>query len=111
MALDARSPEVGFIHHSDRGVQYACDDYRDALRAVGAVVSMSRTGNCWDNAVVESFFATLKTELVHESEFINHADARAAIFEYIEVFYNRARMHSTLGYKCPVEYERYAQAA
>jgi putative transposase len=105
MALESRQPAPGLIHHSDRGVQYACDAYRAALREAGAVASMSKAGNCWDNAVAESFFATLKTELVHRHDFGSRSDARAALFEYIEVFYNRQRLHSTLGYRTPVQYE------
>jgi transposase InsO family protein len=105
MALAGRKPARGLLHHSDRGVQYACDDYRRVLDEVGAVASMSRTGNCWDNALVESFFSTLKLELVYERNFANHAEARMAIFEYIEVFYNRHRRHSTLGNRTPVSYE------
>ena len=106
MALEVRRPQPGLIHHSDRGVQYACDEHRNALRSVGAVASMSRKGNCWDNAVAESFFSTLKVELVHDKCFVTADQARAAIFEYIEVFYNRQRLHSTLGYKTPAEYEK-----
>ena len=105
MALESRHPAPGLIHHSDRGVQYACDAYRAALREAGAVASMSGTGNCWDNAVAESFFATLKTELVYRRDFASHSDARTALFEYIEIFYNRQRHHSTLGYRTPVKFE------
>ena len=106
MALADRQPPAGLLHHSDQGVQYACDDYQLALASAAAIPSMSRTGNCWDNAVVESFFATLKLELVYQSDCADHAEARTAIFEYIEGFYNRKRKHSTLGYCSPVEYER-----
>lgn len=106
MALAGRNPPAGLLHHSDRGVQYACDDYQLALASAEAIVSMSRSGNCWDNAVVESFFATLKLELVYDRDFVDHAEARTAIFEYIEGFYNRKRRHSTLGYCSPAEYER-----
>jgi len=110
MAIRDRQPAAGLIHHSDKGVQYACDSYRAELAKAGMVASMSRTGNCWDNSVVESFFATLKTELVHQRDFATHADARTEIFEYMEVFYNRQRKHSTLGYRSPAEYERQRRA-
>jgi putative transposase len=106
MGLAARRPGPGLLHHSDRGVQYACDEYQRLLRGEDMVVSMSRKGNCWDNAVVESFFSTLKLELVYRRKFADHDSARTAIFSYIEGFYNRRRMHSTLGYLSPVEYER-----
>jgi transposase InsO family protein len=105
MAVEARHLSAGLVHHSDRGVQYACDEYRKALAGVGAVASMSRTGDCWDNAPVESFFSSLKRELLEETEFASHDAARAALFEYIEVYYNRQRRHSTLGYRSPMEYE------
>jgi transposase InsO family protein len=106
MALRARHPKPGLVHHSDRGCQYASDDYRRALAAKGIVCSMSRKGDCWDNAVAESFFATLKTELVNEADFTTRAEARSAIFDFIEVFYNRRRRHSSLGYLCPVDFEK-----
>jgi putative transposase len=108
MALKARQPPQGLMHHSDRGSQYASSDYRQALAARGLQCSMSRKGNCWDNAVAESFFSSLKTELVHEAHFATRQQASTALFEYIEVFYNRQRRHSTLGYLSPVEYERAA---
>jgi len=111
MAIDARRPTPGtLLHHSDRGVQYACDDYRQALADAEIAVSMSRKANCWDNAVVESFFSTLKQELVYRTTFADHDAARAALFHYIETFYNRRRLHSSLGYLSPVEYERRAAA-
>ena len=111
MAIDARRPAPGtLLHHSDRGVQYACDDYRQALADAEIAVSMSRKANCWDNAVVESFFSTLKQELVYRTTFADHDAARAALFHYIETFYNRRRLHSSLGYLSPVEYERRAAA-
>jgi transposase InsO family protein len=107
MAIDARRPAPGtLVHHSDRGVQYACDDYRSALADAEITPSMSRTGDCWDNAVVESFFSTLKHELVYRTTFTNHDAARSALFHYIESFYNRRRLHSSLGYLSPEEYER-----
>jgi len=106
MALAARRPGPGLLHHSDRGVQYACEEYQRLLKGKDIVVSMSRKGNCWDNAVVESFFSTLKLELIYRCKFADHDAARAAIFRYIEGWYNRKRLHSTLGYVSPVEYER-----
>ena len=114
MALQRRHPTAGLLHHSDRGCQYTSIDYRTALQKAGAVVSMSRKGNCWDNAVAESFFATLKTELVHRQSWATRLELRAALFEYIEVFYNRRRLHSTLDYKTPAQVEsehRLAKAA
>jgi putative transposase len=111
MAIDTRRPAPGtLVHHSDRGVQYACDDYRRALADAEIVPSMSRKANCWDNAVVESFFSTLKQELVYRTTFKTLQDARAAFVQYIEGFYNRRRLHSSLGYLSPVEYERRASA-
>jgi transposase InsO family protein len=105
MALLGRDPETGLLHHSDRGSQYACKDYQDLLNMRGITCSMSRRGDCWDNAVVESFFATLKLELVYLCVFKTRAEARAAIFEYIESFYNRTRRHSFLGYLSPADFE------
>jgi len=105
MALTARVPVPGLIHHSDRGSQYAANDYRKRLLARGITCSMSRKGNCWDNAVAESFFATLKVEFIHETIFHTRAQASAEIFEYIEVFYNRVRRHSFLDYLSPQEFE------
>ena len=105
MALQAREPGPGLLHHSDRGSQYAANDYRKLLQARGITCSMSRKGNCWDNAVAESFFATLKVEFIHESLFRTRSQATTEIFEYIEVFYNRMRRHSFLGYLSPQEFE------
>jgi putative transposase len=105
MALRTRRPEAGLVHHSDRGVQYASADYRSRLRERGIVSSMSRKGNCWDNAVVESFFSTLKAELVHQNDYVSRSQAHASVFEYIEGFYNGRRRHSALGYVSPVERE------
>ena len=105
MALKGRRPGRGLLHHSDRGSQYASIDYQQALAARGIQCSMSRKGNCWDNAVAESFFSSLKMELVHDADFATHEQARTALFEYIEVFYNRQRRHSTLGYVSPVDFE------
>jgi transposase InsO family protein len=108
-ALRSRRPESGLLHHSDRGSQYASHDYRKALLDAGIVMSMSRRGNCWDNAVAESFFATLKMELVYEMEFATREEAQQAIREYIEVFYNVERLHSSLDYQSPVMFELKAQ--
>lgn len=105
MAREARTPAPGLIHHSDRGSQYAAGAYRAALAAHGMIASMSAKGDCYDNAVAESFFATLEFELVMQSDWETRADARRAIFRYIETWYNRKRRHSTLGYISPVEYE------
>jgi transposase InsO family protein len=105
MALKRRSPQEGLIHHSDRGVQYACGDYRRLLQEHGIACSMSAAGDCYDNAVMESFFKTLKSELVYQQEYQTREQARRSIFEYIEVFYNRKRLHSSLGYVSPVEFE------
>jgi putative transposase len=105
MALKGRQPPRGLLHHSDRGSQYASADYQQALAARGIQCSMSRKGNCWDNAVVESFFSSLKLELVYTTDFATHEQARTALFEYIEVFYNRQRRHSSLGYVSPVDFE------
>lgn len=105
MALRQRKPAGGLIHHSDRGVQYASGEYRAALAAHGLVASMSRKGNCYDNAAMEAFWSTLKNELVHRRRFATRAEARTAIFDYIEVFYNRSRRHSSLGFQSPLDYE------
>jgi putative transposase len=104
-AFTARRPEAGLLHHSDRGSPYASEDYREALAEQGAVSSMSRSGDCWDNAVAESFFATLKTELIEHQHYPTRAAAIASIGEYLERFYNPARLHSHLGYKSPIEFE------
>lgn len=104
-AVGRRVPDAGLLHHSDRGSQYASNDYQSALTERGITCSMSRKGNCWDNAVAESFFATLKTECIYARRFATRAEAREAIFHFIEVFYNRQRRHSTLGYVSPMEFE------
>lgn len=105
-ALGHRIPaQAGLVFHSDRGSQYASHDYQAALKTAGITCSMSRRACCWDNAVAESFFGTLKTELVHRRQFHNHITARTAIAEWIEVFYNRQRMHSAIGYVSPVQFE------
>jgi transposase InsO family protein len=105
MALTTRQPGAGLLHHSDRGSQYAATNYQHVLRTHGLIPSMSRKGNCWDNACVESFFGTLKREIVYHRHYATRTDARQDIFEYIEVFYNRKRRHSTLGYESPAEFE------
>lgn len=110
-ALFRRKPGSDLIFHSDRGSQYASDRFTMVLRSHGIIQSMSGKGNCYDNAVAESFFHTLKTELVYLESYETRAEARQSIFEYIEVFYNRVRRHSALGYKSPLEYERRAMIA
>ena len=109
-ALTQRQPPAGLVHHSDRGKQYAASDYQMLLRKHGAVCSMSRKGDCWDNAPMESFFGTLKQELVYQEQFATRDEAKAKIFEYIEVFYNRQRRHSSAGSHSPVEFERLTQS-
>jgi putative transposase len=106
MALAQRRPARGLIHHSDRGSQYASGDYQQLLAKHGLRGSMSRRGDCWDNAVAESFFASLKLELVYQVQWRSRPEARTAIFEYLEAFYNRRRRHSSLGYLSPVDFER-----
>lgn len=105
MAVGQRRPEGKVMHHSDRGSQYASGDYQRALDAEGATCSMSRKGNCWDNAIAESFFATLKSELIYRAAWPTREKAMAAINEYIACFYNSRRRHSVLGYVSPMEYE------
>jgi putative transposase len=105
MALLHRQPPASLLFHSDRGVQYASTDYRTALAQAGLVASMSRKGNCYDNAAMESFWSTLKLELVYRRDFQTRAHARSEIFDYIEVFYNRQRSHSALNYLSPVDFE------
>jgi len=105
MAVLQRQPDDGLMHHSDRGRQYTAGDFVKLLNEHKITCSMSRKGNCWDNAVMESFYRSLKTELIHHEDFRTREEARWAIFEYIEVFYNRIRRHSTLGYVSPLEYE------
>jgi putative transposase len=106
MALTERQPRGGLIHHSDRGSQYASYEYQQLLAKHDLVSSMSRKGNCWDNAVAESFFATLKIELAYQTRWNTRAQARNEVFEYIEIFYNHRRRHSALHYLCPDEFER-----
>ena len=110
-ALRLRRPPRGLVHHSDRGSPYASDDYREALAKAGIVASMSRTGDCWDNAVAESFFATLRAELLDHEENATHVAAKASIGDYIDGFYNPQRRHSYLGYVNPIEFELRAQVA
>jgi len=108
MAVEAQRPRKGLVHHSDRGCQYAARDYQKALEDYGMVASMSRRGQCWDNAMMESFFHTLKTEHVYHERFSTKAQAKSSVFEWIEVFYNRQRIHSALGFVSPECYERMA---
>ena len=108
MAIQRQRPQPGLIHHSDRGSQYASGDYQHALAANGITPSMSRKGNCWDNAPMESFFHTLKTELVHHKNYATKEDAKRDLFQYIEGFYNRHRIHSALGYITPEQMEQNA---
>lgn len=105
MALAHRRPQPGLIHHTDQGALYTSVAYQRLLAQTGVVPSMSRKGNCYDNAVVESFFSTLKNELVHERDYYSREEAQAEVFEFIEVFYNRQRLHQTLGYISPVQFE------
>jgi transposase InsO family protein len=105
MALAGRQPAPGLIVHSDRGSQFASRDYRAALASCGLVASMSRKGNCYDNAFIESFWSSLKYEVVYHRRFASRAEARTAVFDYIETFYNRARLHSSLGYVSPTTFE------
>jgi len=108
MAVQRQRPQPGLIHHSDRGSQYVSGDYQHALASSGIVPSMSRKGNCWDNAPMESFFHTLKTELVHHKNYATKEEAKRDLFQYIESFYNRQRIHSALGYLTPEQMEQKA---
>lgn len=108
MAIERQRPAPGLIHHSDRGIQYAAEAYRQTLAQSGITPSMSRKGNCWDNAPMESFFHTLKTERVHHRVYATRAEARRDLFAYIEGFYNPRRLHSALGYISPADAERRA---
>lgn len=105
MAIEHREPSAGLLHHSDRGNTYTSAQYRELMNAHQMKISMSRTGNCLDNAVAESFFANLKNELTFHQDFSTRQEARSAIFDYIELFYNRKRPHQSLNYQSPVEYE------
>jgi putative transposase len=109
MALGPRRPAAGLLMHTDRGSQYGADSYRQLLTQHEIQASMSRKGNCWDNAVAESFFHTLKVELIYTEDFDTHEQAQTAVFEYIEVFYNRQRCHSANGYLAPLAYEQALQ--
>lgn len=110
MAVGRRNVRPGLILHSDRGVQYRAGEYQQALMDKEIIPSMSRKGNCWDNAVMESFFARLKVELIYAEEYKTSEQTYSGLFEYIEVFYNRIRRHSSLGYVSPIQYEEYYQA-
>jgi putative transposase len=105
-ALLDREIKRGIIFHSDQGIQYTSENFRRILRENGFQQSMSRKGNCWDNAIIETFFHTLKTELTNRVKYKTREEARVSIFEYIEIFYNRKRLHSAIGYRAPVEYEK-----
>ncbi len=104
-ALHSRRPPRGLLHHSDRGCQYASDQYRQLLHSHGLLPSMSAAGNCYDNAAMESFFSTLKTELIHRQQWFTHAEVSLALFDYLEIFYNRQRLHSALHYQSPAGFE------
>jgi transposase InsO family protein len=106
MAVARRHPKAGLLHHSDRGCQYTSTAYRKRLEQAAMIVSMSRKGNCWDNAVMESFFGSLKEECVGSTIYSSHEQARLSLFEYLEAYYNRQRRHSTLGYISPLAYEQ-----
>jgi putative transposase len=111
MAWQRRRPAPGLVHHSDQGNHYRATLYQTLLTRRGVVPSMSRKGNCYDNAPVESFFSSLKNELVHHRQFQNHAEAQVAITDYIERFYNRQRLHQVLGYRSPEEFEQQESVA
>jgi putative transposase len=111
MAITNRRPAPGLLHHADRGSQYAAHDYRRLLTRHGMLCSMSRKGDCWDNAPLESFFGSLKTELMEDRPFETRQSARSALFGFIEAFYNRQRLHSAIGYKAPTDMEQLAAAA
>src|ERR1700680_25056 len=106
MALERRRPGAGLLHHSDRGSQYTSQGYQVLLKQHGIEISMSRKGDCYDNALMESFFGTVKEECVERQTYQTRAEARSSVFEYLEVFYNRQRRHSSLGYVSPVIYEQ-----
>ena len=108
MAMKRQRPAQGLVHHSDRGVQYAAHDYRSRLQSAGIKASMSRKADCYDNAPMESFFHTLKTELVHHRKYATRAEAQRDIFAFIEGFYNRTRLHSAIGYISPIDMEQKA---
>ena len=108
MAIGRQLPDAGLLAHSDRGSQYAGEAYQRLLKDEGITCSMSRKGNCWDNAPMESFFATFKKELVYLEDYKTREEAKQSIFEYIEMFYNRVRRHSALGYVSPTDFEQAA---
>jgi len=108
MAVEVRNPAPGTLHHTDQGALYGCDEYRDRISQCGLVPSMSRKGDCWDNAVAESFFSTLKNELMLGRMFWDRDHARSEVFKFIEMFYNRQRIHQTLGYITPEMMEQRA---
>ncbi|MFW3345288.1 IS3 family transposase, partial [Aliarcobacter butzleri] len=105
MAIQRRNPKKGLIYHTDRGSQYASYEHKSILEQYGIIQSMSKKGDCWDNAVAESFFHSLKTELIHHENFLTRKQANEKIFEYIEIFYNRQRLHSSNNYMSPSEFE------
>ena len=109
MAIDSRQPSPGIVHHTDRGALYGSDEYRNRIKQYGMIPSMSRTGDCWDNAEAESFFSTLKNELMLGQVFWDRDHARSEIFKFIEIFYNRQRLHQTLGYITPEAMEQKAE--
>ena len=111
MALMRRKPAKGVIHHSDQGVQYTCKAYQQQLQNAGLVASMSRKAMPYDNAVMESFFSSLKQEFTHHERFVDRDEARSKMFDYIEVLYNRERLHSALDYRSPAQFERMAVAS
>lgn len=106
MALGRRQPAIGLMHHSDRGSQYASSDYQAMLKIAGIIVSMSRKGNCWDNAVMERFFGSLKSERTDQINYLTREEAKLDVIDYIEMFYNSQRLHSTLGYVTPLQFEQ-----
>ncbi len=106
MALGRRCPEAGLLHHSDRGVQYACEHYQSTLKTAGIRVSMSRKGNCWDNSVMERFWGSLKSECTDGKIYVTREEAKADVIDYVEMFYNSSRLHSTLGYVSPMQFEK-----
>ncbi len=105
MAIARRRPAAGLVHHSDRGIQYACQEYRQVLEAHGMIASMSRRGDCYDNALMESFWGSMKTEWTDHELYPLREDARRSVFEYTELFYNRQRRHSAIGYMSPEQFE------
>jgi putative transposase len=105
MAILQRKPQAGLLHHSDRGSQYACEMFQDLLNDNGIICSMSRKGDCWDNACMESFFGSFKTEWIRDKKYLSFEEAKKDVFKYVEIFYNRRRRHASLGYLSPAEYE------